>query len=141
MYLCLTLAQHRIRRAGASQRCIPASRCWSIFGDFGIAAGMIHTTSNFHRILPDPILNFFRPCRLEFLLTDGTWRIPQGRVVRSVDILLRRGFLRWTTIRPCCTVSGSFCVRKALVVANFPGFDPILALVRILKNIMGWMKY
>lgn len=94
---------------------------------------MIHTTSNLHRILPDPILNFFRPCRLEFLLADGTWGIPQGCVVWSVDILLRGGFLRWTTIRPSCTISRSFCVGEALVVANFPGFDPILTQVRILR--------
>lgn len=104
---------------------------------------MIHTTSNLHRILPDPILNFFRPCRLEFLLADGAWGIPQGCVVRSVDILLRRSFLHWTTIRPSYTISRSFCIGEALVVANFPGFDPILIQVRILRNTKGaeWNGY
>lgn len=126
-YLCLSLAQHRVRGASAPQRCIPTrGRSWSSFGDFCVAAGVIYPTANLNCILPNPILNVFGPCRLKLFLADGTRCVPQGGIIRRVYPLFWRAFFGRSAIGSSSIVSSSLTFGVNYIVPNFSGFNPIL---------------
>ena len=78
----LPLPQHAIRRAG-SQRCSAA-----LFLHFRVAASMIYSIPNLHRIHPYEVLNLVIPYHVKFLLANGTWLIGKSWVRRYRDVLV-----------------------------------------------------
>lgn len=70
-HLSLAFPQDRIWGPSAPRRSTALGSRRSILGHLSIAAGMVHSVADFHGILPDPVLHFFGPRRLELLLADG----------------------------------------------------------------------
>lgn len=92
---------------------------------------MIYTSSHLTSIVPDPILCFLRPRRLELLLADGAWRIAKRCVIGSMDPLLLRWLLRSSRSSICrrsIRGSCSFTDRAAGIVVVFSRFYPFLYL-------------
>lgn len=95
---------------------------------------MVHAIPDLDGILPYPVLDILRPCRLELLLANRTGSITKGGIVRGTYPLLGRCFLRRTTIASIYSLTGCFCVYKAFIIADLSGFDPILPRVRRTAN-------
>jgi hypothetical protein len=119
-HLSFPLAQDRIRGAGP---CL-TRRCRAL-GHFGIAAGMIYTTSDLGRVLPDPVLDIFRPGRFKFLLADGARGVAESGIVRGSNPRLW-WLLLSIAIHACSSFGGGLGIRCTILVASFPRFDPVL---------------
>ena len=90
-----------------------------------MAASMIHSVANFHRIHPYKVLYLIIPYHIELLLANGTWLIGKSRVRWYGDMLVF-GVSSGKRCSKCSLrcIGGSICERSILrVVARF---DPFL---------------
>ena len=78
----LPLSQYAIWRA-RSHRCTAA-----FFLHLRMAASMIYSIPNFHRIHPHKILGLVIPYHIELLLTNRTWLVGKRWVRRYWDVLV-----------------------------------------------------
>ena len=139
--LRLAFPQDRIRRPRPPRRrSALGSRRRSVLGDLRIAAGVVHTVADLDGVLPDPVLHFLGPRRLELLLADRARRVAQRGVIGRVDPLLRQALLRGAAVGERGALARCVCVRQALLVDCFAGFDPVLGLLGSATAIwFGWM--
>lgn len=129
----LPLPQYAIRRA-RSQRCSSA-----FFLHFGMAASMIYSIPNFHRIHPHKILNLVIPNHIKLLLANRTRLVSESWIGWYRDVLVL-GICSGERRSKCssCSVGGGICERSILrVIARFDPFQLINVPAPILAALGG----
>lgn len=115
----LPLSQYTIRRA-RSQRCSAA-----FFLHLRMAAGMINSSPDFHRIHPYKVLDFVIPYHIELLLANRTWLIGKSWVGWYRDVLvLRIGCSERCSKCSSCGIGGGVCKWSILRIVT--RFNPFL---------------
>lgn len=128
----LPLPQYAIRRA-RSQRCSAA-----FFLHLGMAASMIYSIPNLHRIHPHKILNLVIPNHIKLLLANGTRLVSKSWIGRYRNVLVL-WICSGERRSKCgsCSIGRGICERSILrVIARF---DPFLDFFsRIIRRDTHW---
>lgn len=119
-HLCFPFPQHRVRRQ------YPQGRVHLVLLEFGMAARMVDSATDFHRIRPNKILYVIIPRDIKLLLAYGAGQASQIIITRHRDELGFGVILRCNCSRYCCGVLRPTGRTTRAIFFVRPRFDPFL---------------